>query len=165
MLDAGDPRRRPVADAADGGDGVLVTVRRGKTNQEGEVVRDVRFVKGGVARAISDAAGRSAQRRALTSLRRTRPQRRADAAAALRALQEGADRRRPIRWIARSANLLRLTVSAAVGRTLGRRKQEHTDDQRARIRRFWSYGTAGEGCTGRRSRPKVGESVMGRAVT
>ena len=33
------------------GDGVLVTVRRGKTNQEGEV-RDVRFVKGGVARAI-----------------------------------------------------------------------------------------------------------------
>ena len=40
-----------VDDAADGGDGVLVTVRRGKTNQEGEV-RDVRFVKGGVARAI-----------------------------------------------------------------------------------------------------------------
>ena len=39
-----------VADAADG-DGVLVTVSRGKTNQEGEV-RDVRFVKGGVARAI-----------------------------------------------------------------------------------------------------------------
>ena len=39
-----------VADAADG-DGVLVTVRRSKTNQEGEV-RDVRFVKGGVARAI-----------------------------------------------------------------------------------------------------------------
>ena len=39
-----------VADAADG-DGVLVTVRRGKTNQEGEV-RDVRFVKGGVARAL-----------------------------------------------------------------------------------------------------------------
>ena len=40
-----------VAAAADGGDGVLVTVRRGKTNQEGEVT-DVRFVKGGVARAI-----------------------------------------------------------------------------------------------------------------
>ena len=39
-----------VADAADG-DGVLVTVRRGKTNQEGEV-RDMRFVKGGVARAL-----------------------------------------------------------------------------------------------------------------
>ena len=39
-----------VADAADG-DGVLVTVRRSKTNQEGEV-RGVRFVKGGVARAI-----------------------------------------------------------------------------------------------------------------
>ena len=39
-----------VADAADV-DGVLVTVRRGKTNQEGEVT-DVRFVKGGVARAI-----------------------------------------------------------------------------------------------------------------
>ena len=37
-------------DAVDG-DGVLVTVRRGKTNQEGET-RDVRFVKGGVARAI-----------------------------------------------------------------------------------------------------------------
>ena len=39
-----------VADAADG-DGVLVTVRRSKTNQEGET-KDVRFVKGGVARAI-----------------------------------------------------------------------------------------------------------------
>ena len=39
-----------IDDAADG-DGVLVTVRRGKTNQEGET-RDVRFVKGGVARAI-----------------------------------------------------------------------------------------------------------------
>ena len=44
---------RPWADGADAadGDGVLVTVRRSKTNQEGEV-RDVRFVKGGVARAI-----------------------------------------------------------------------------------------------------------------
>ena len=39
-----------VADAADR-DGVLVTVRRGKTNQEGER-RDVRFVKDGVARAL-----------------------------------------------------------------------------------------------------------------
>ena len=39
-----------VADAADG-DGVLVTVRRSKTNQEGET-RDVRFVKDGVARAL-----------------------------------------------------------------------------------------------------------------
>ena len=39
-----------VADAADG-DGVLVTVRRGRTNQEGEV-RDMRFVKDGVARAL-----------------------------------------------------------------------------------------------------------------
>ena len=39
-----------VADAADG-DGLLVTVRRSKTNQEGDV-NDVRFVKGGVARAI-----------------------------------------------------------------------------------------------------------------
>ena len=39
-----------VADAADG-DGVLVTVRRSKTNQEGETT-DVRFVKGGVVRAI-----------------------------------------------------------------------------------------------------------------
>ena len=39
-----------VDDAADG-EGVLVTVRRGKTNQEGET-RDVRFVKSGVARAI-----------------------------------------------------------------------------------------------------------------
>ena len=37
-------------DVAADGDGVLVTVRRGKTNQEGET-RDVRFVKGGVARA------------------------------------------------------------------------------------------------------------------
>ena len=33
------------------GDGVLVTVRRSKTNQEGEV-NDVRFVKDGVARAL-----------------------------------------------------------------------------------------------------------------
>ena len=39
-----------VDDAADG-DGVLVTVRRGKTNQEGET-RDVRFVKGAVAGAV-----------------------------------------------------------------------------------------------------------------
>ena len=39
-----------VADAADG-DGILVTVRRSKTNPEGDV-NDVRFVKGGVARAI-----------------------------------------------------------------------------------------------------------------
>ena len=39
-----------VAAAADG-DGVLVTVRRSKTNQEGETT-DVRFVKGGVARAL-----------------------------------------------------------------------------------------------------------------
>ena len=39
-----------VADAADG-DGVLITVRRSKTNQEGETT-DVRFVKSGVARAI-----------------------------------------------------------------------------------------------------------------
>ena len=39
-----------VAAAADGG-GVLVTVRRSKTNQEGETT-DVRFVKSGVARAI-----------------------------------------------------------------------------------------------------------------
>ena len=33
------------------GDGMLVTVRRSKTNQEGEV-NDVRFVKDGVARAL-----------------------------------------------------------------------------------------------------------------
>ncbi len=39
-----------VADSTDG-DGMLVTVRRSKTNQEGEV-NDVRFVKDGVARAI-----------------------------------------------------------------------------------------------------------------
>ena len=39
-----------VVDTTDG-DGVLVTVRRSKTNQEGET-NDVRFVKDGVARAI-----------------------------------------------------------------------------------------------------------------
>ena len=39
-----------VVDATEG-DGVLVTVRRSKTNQEGET-KDVRFVKDGVARAI-----------------------------------------------------------------------------------------------------------------
>ena len=39
-----------VADSTDG-DGMLVTVRRRKTNQEGEV-NDVRFVKDGVARAL-----------------------------------------------------------------------------------------------------------------
>ena len=37
--------------AAESGDGVLVTVRRGKTNPEGES-RDVRFVKGAVAVAL-----------------------------------------------------------------------------------------------------------------
>ena len=36
---------------ADAGDGILVAVRRSKTNPEGET-RDVRFVKDGVARAI-----------------------------------------------------------------------------------------------------------------
>ena len=36
---------------SDDGDGILVTVRRSKTNQEGEV-NDVRFVKNGVARAL-----------------------------------------------------------------------------------------------------------------
>ena len=39
-----------VVDTTDG-DGILVTVRRGKTNQEGEV-NDVRFVKDGMARAL-----------------------------------------------------------------------------------------------------------------
>ena len=39
-----------VADSTDG-DGLLVTVRRSKTNQEGET-KDVRFVKDGVARAL-----------------------------------------------------------------------------------------------------------------
>ena len=39
-----------VADFIDG-DGMLVTVRRGKTNQEGEV-NDTPFVKDGVARAL-----------------------------------------------------------------------------------------------------------------
>ena len=39
-----------VVDATDG-DGILVTVRRSKTNQEGEV-NNVRFVKDGVARAL-----------------------------------------------------------------------------------------------------------------
>ena len=43
----------PTFDAAAEVDGVLVTVRRGKTNQEGET----RFVKGGVARALRDAQG------------------------------------------------------------------------------------------------------------
>ena len=40
-----------VADSTDG-DGMLVTVRRSKTNQEGEVNDVRRFVKDGVARAI-----------------------------------------------------------------------------------------------------------------
>ena len=39
-----------IADSTDG-DGILVTVRRSKTNQEGDV-NDVRFVKDGVARAL-----------------------------------------------------------------------------------------------------------------
>ncbi len=43
-------------DAADV-DMVLVTVRRGKTNQEGET-KGVRFVRGGVARAIWTLSGR-----------------------------------------------------------------------------------------------------------
>ena len=58
LLFMGGMRRSEVAalrwadvdDAADG-DGALVTVRRGKTNQEGET-RDVRFVKGAVAGAV-----------------------------------------------------------------------------------------------------------------
>ena len=44
-----------IADETDG-DGVMLTVRRSKTNQKGET-KDVRFVKDGVARAPPDAAG------------------------------------------------------------------------------------------------------------
>ena len=40
-----------LVDAEHAGDGILVAVRRSKTNPEGET-RDVRFVKDGVARAI-----------------------------------------------------------------------------------------------------------------
>ena len=39
-----------IADSTDG-DGMLVTVRRSKTNQEGDV-NDVRFVQDGLARAL-----------------------------------------------------------------------------------------------------------------
>ena len=45
-----------VVDSTDG-DGILVTVRRSKTNQEGEV-NDVRFVKDGVAARAPDTARR-----------------------------------------------------------------------------------------------------------
>ena len=48
--EVGALRWTDVADAADG-DGVLVTVRRSKTSQDGGA-KDVRFVKGGVAGAI-----------------------------------------------------------------------------------------------------------------
>ena len=58
LLFMGGMRRSEVAalqwaDVADAGDadGILVTIRRSKTNQEGET-NDVRFVKNGVARAI-----------------------------------------------------------------------------------------------------------------
>ena len=45
-----------VADSTDG-DGILITVRRSKTNQEGEV-NDVRFVKDGCRARPPDAARR-----------------------------------------------------------------------------------------------------------
>ena len=47
------PRARPTPDVAPAaaGDGMLVAIRRGKTNPEGEA-RDVRFVKGDVAGAV-----------------------------------------------------------------------------------------------------------------
>ena len=58
LLFMGGMRRSEVAalrwaDVADTGDadGILVTIRRSKTNQEGET-NDVRFVKNGIARAI-----------------------------------------------------------------------------------------------------------------
>ena len=59
-----------VADAADG-DGVLVTVRRSKTNQEGETT-DVRFVKGGVARAIRTLRAAASRGRRTASCRSRR---------------------------------------------------------------------------------------------
>ena len=45
-----------VVDATEG-DGILITVRWSKTNQEGEM-NDVRFVKDGVARALRTDARR-----------------------------------------------------------------------------------------------------------
>ena len=59
-----------VDDAADG-DGVLVTVRREKANQEGET-RDVRFVKDAVARTIRTLRARRARRRTIASCRSRR---------------------------------------------------------------------------------------------
>ena len=49
--DAAVGSRRPWwADVADAGDGILVTVRRSKTNQDGET-NDVRYLKNGAARS------------------------------------------------------------------------------------------------------------------
>ena len=56
LLFMGGLRRSEVAalrwaDVEDAGDGILVTVRRSKTNQEGET-NDVRYLKNGPARAV-----------------------------------------------------------------------------------------------------------------
>ena len=53
------------------GDGMLVTVRRSKTNQEGET-NDVRFVKGGVARALRALRAATSARRHEYGIRRPR---------------------------------------------------------------------------------------------
>ena len=58
-------------DVADAADGILVTVRRGKTNQEGET-KDVRFVKAGVARALRSSGPPRARRRMTRSCRSRR---------------------------------------------------------------------------------------------
>ena len=62
------------ADVEDAGDGILVTVRRSKTNQEGET-NDVRYLKDGAARAVHTlrAATSPAPAGRWTRRRRARP--------------------------------------------------------------------------------------------
>ena len=60
-----------VVDTTDG-DGILITVRRSKTNQEGEMT-DVRFVKDGVVRALRTLRAAPRVRSPVTAWCRCRP--------------------------------------------------------------------------------------------
>ena len=134
-----------VADSTDG-DGMLVTVRRSKTNQEGEV-NDVRFVKDGVARAL----------RTLRTATSPEP---GDRVVPLSAQMVG------LRFTAAAEAAgveSRVTAHSGAGnrpaRTAGRRGREVPDLYKTTARRQAASGPFREYYRGRQ-RPAVGDSIL-----